>query len=90
MKGPQNVNGVVRMAVRTAIIVASLASLGACASISIPQRAWANGRSMESSAAYYSVLNGNQSIQAHHELMWSLNQRVNYQKAYQPFGQWWY
>jgi hypothetical protein len=88
MKGPQNVDGVVRTAVRTAIIVAALASLGACASI--PQRAWANGRSMESSRAYYSVLNGNQSIQAHHELMWSLNQRVNYQKAYQPFGQWWY
>lgn len=88
MQGPQNVNGVVRTVVRTAIIVAGLASLGACASI--PQRAWANGRSMESSAASYSVLNGNQSIQAHHELMWSLNQRVNYQKAYQPFAQWWY
>ena len=88
MKGPQNVNGVVRTVVRTAIIVAGLASLGACASI--PPRAWANGRSMESSRAYYSVLNGNQSIQAHHELMWSLNQKVNYQKAYQPFGQWWY
>jgi hypothetical protein len=88
MKEPQNVTGVVRTVVRTAIILAGLASLGACASI--PQRAWANGRSMESSAAYYSVLNGNQSIQAHHELFWSLNQRVNYQKAYTPFGQWWY
>lgn len=88
MSRSMNVAGAARVVVRTAVILAALASLGACASI--PQRAWANGRSMESSRAYYSVLQGNQSIQAHHELMWSLNQRVNYQKAYTPFGQWWY
>lgn len=88
MNGARNVSAAVRTTVRAAIVIAGLAMLGACASI--PQRAWANGRSMESSRAYYSVLNGNQSIQAHHELMWSLNQKVNYQKAYTPFAQWWY
>lgn len=81
---------IARGAVRVALAVAALATLGACASI--PQRAWANGEAMTSSRAYRAVLNGNQSIQAHHELMWSLDPlRLNYQeKAYSPFGSWWY
>lgn len=80
----------IRVAVRAAIVVAGLASLGACASI--PQRAWRNGEAMTSSRAYQSVMSGNQSIQAHHELMWSLDPRkLNYRETpYSPFGNWWY
>ena len=87
MNGSKNVSAL-RTVVRTAIIIAGLASLGACASI--PQRAWANGRSLESSRAYQSVLQGNMSIQAHKQMFWDLNQRSYYQKSYQPFGDWWY
>ena len=85
-----NVVRLARAAARVAIVVAGLASLGACASI--PQRAWANGEAMTQSRAYRSVMSGNQSIQAHHELMWSLNPRLlNYREtAYPAFGDWWY
>ena len=80
----------VKVVVRAAVALAGLATLGACASI--PKRAWANGEAMTSSRAYQSVMSGNQSIQAHKELMWSLNPRLlNYQqKAYTPFTNWWY
>jgi hypothetical protein len=75
---------------RIAVALGALAMLGACASI--PQRAWANGRAMTASRAYQSVMGGNQSMQAHRELMWSLDPlRLNYSElAYRPFGQWWY
>ena len=80
----------VRTALRIAIAAAVMGGLGAC--VHIPQRAWANGQAMTQSRAYESVMSGNKSIQAHKELMWSLNPlRVNYQeKAYAPFGDWWY
>jgi hypothetical protein len=80
----------VKVVVRAAIALAGLATLGACASI--PKRAWANGEAMTASPAYRSVMSGNQSIQAHKELMWSLNPRLlNYQqKSYTPFTNWWY
>lgn len=89
MKSTTNV-GVMRLAIRAAILAAGLATLGACASI--PQRAWANGQAMTSSRAYRSVMSGNTSIQSHHELMWSLDPvHMNYREAaYSPFGQWWY
>ena len=76
--------------IRVALTVAALGGLGACASI--PQRAWANGQAMTQSRAYQSVMAGNKSIQAHKELMWSLDpQRLNYREvAYPAFGQWWY
>ena len=80
----------VKVVVRAAVALAGLATLGACASI--PKRAWANGEAMTHSRAYESVMSGNQSIQAHKELMWSLNPRMlNYQqKSYTPFTNWWY
>lgn len=84
------VHGRMRTVVRLAILAAGLASLGACASI--PQRAWANGQAMTASRAYRSVMSGNMSMQAHRELMWSLNPRLlNYRQVdYPAFGQWWY
>lgn len=80
----------IRTAIRIAVALAVMGGLGAC--ISIPQRAWANGEAMTQSRAYESVMSGNKSIQAHKELMWSLNPRMlNYQqKPYAPFGDWWY
>lgn len=83
-------NSVVRAAIRSAVVVVTLAALGACASI--PQRAWANGEAMTSSRAYRSVLSGNQSIQAHRELQSSLDpRRLNFREvAYPAFGDWWY
>jgi hypothetical protein len=79
-----------KAAVRAAIVAAALATLSACASI--PQRAWANGAAMTQSRAYRSVMSGNQSIQAHHELVWGLNPlNLNYREVdYPAFGQWWY
>ena len=79
-----------RTAARIAALAAAVASLGACASI--PQRAWANGQAMSESRAFRSVLNGNQSIQAHRALMGSLDPlRLNYREVnYPAFGQWWY
>jgi hypothetical protein len=76
--------------IRAAIVLAGLASLGACASI--PHRAWANGEAMVESRAYRSVMSGNQSIQARRELNSSLNpRRLNYREAAFPaFGSWWY
>jgi hypothetical protein len=90
MTGQKEGRGRLRTVVRIAIVAAGLASLGACASI--PQRAWANGEAMTSSRAYRSVMSGNMSMQAHRELMWSLNPReLNYQQlSYKPFSQWWY
>ena len=84
------VHGRMRTVVRLAILAAGLASLGACASI--PQRAWANGQAMTASRAYRSVMSGNMSMQAHRELMWSLDPlRLNYRELnYAPFAQWWY
>lgn len=80
----------IRTALRIGMAIAAAAALGACASI--PQRAWANGQAMANSQAYRSVMGGNKSIQAHKELMWSLNPRLlNYeQKPYSPFADWWY
>jgi hypothetical protein len=90
MKARKDGRGLLRTAVRLAIVAAGLASLGACASI--PQRAWANGQAMTSSRAYGSVMSGNMSMQAHRELMWSLDPlQLNYQQlSYKPFSQWWY
>lgn len=90
MSGRTEVHGRMRTVVRFAILAAAIASLGACASI--PQRAWANGEAMTSSRAYRSVMSGNMSMQAHRELMWSLDPlRLNYQELnYKPFSQWWY
>ena len=90
MIGRKEGKGTLRTVVRTAIVAAGLASLGACASI--PQRAWANGEAMTSSRAYRSVMSGNTSMQAHRELMSSLDPRqLNYRQVnYQPFSQWWY
>jgi hypothetical protein len=47
---------------------------------------------MTASRAYQSVMGGNQSMQAHRELMASLDpRRLNYSElAYRPFSQWWY
>jgi len=82
--------GLLRVAVRIAILAAGLASLGACASI--PQRAWANGEAMTSSRAYRSVMSGNMSMQSHRALMSSLDpRRLNFREvSYPAFGQWWY
>ena len=90
MTGRTTVHGAMRTVVRLAIVAAGLASLGACASI--PQRAWANGQAMTASRAYRSVMSGNMSMQAHRELMWSLDPlRLNYREVnYPAFGQWWY
>jgi hypothetical protein len=90
MTGRKAGQGMLRTVVRIAIVAAGLASLGACASI--PQRAWANGEAMTSSRAYRSVMSGNTSMQAHRELMWSLNPRMlNFRQVdYPAFGQWWY
>ena len=90
MTGRTAVQASVRFAVRAAILAAAVASLGACASI--PQRAWANGQAMTASRAYRSVMSGNMSMQAHRELMWSLDPlRLNYREvSYKPFAQWWY
>lgn len=90
MTGRKAGQGMLRTAVRIAIVAAGLASLGACASI--PQRAWANGEAMTSSRAYRSVMSGNTSMQAHRELMSSLNpRRLNFREVnYPAFGQWWY
>ena len=49
----------IRVAVRAAIVVAGLASLGACASI--PQRAWRKREAM-AQYAYQSVMSGNHRI----------------------------
>ena len=83
-------HGKSRTVARALIVALAAAVLGACASI--PQRAWANGQAMTASRAYRSVMSGNMSMQAHRELMWSLNPRLlNYRQAdYQPFAQWWY
>jgi hypothetical protein len=80
----------IRTMIRVGVTIAALGGLGACASI--PQRAWANGEAMTQSRAYQSVMAGNKSIQAHHELQWSLDpRRLNYREvAYPAFGQWWY
>jgi len=90
MTGHQEGRGLTGTLVRIALLAAGLVSLGACASI--PQRAWANGEAMTSGRAYRSVMSGNMSMQAHRELMWSLNPReLNYQQlSYKPFSQWWY
>jgi hypothetical protein len=90
MRMPTKAGTAMRTAARIAVVAATLASLGACASI--PQRAWANGQAMTESRAYRSVLGGNQSIQAHRELNASLNPRLlNYREvAYPAFGNWWY
>ena len=85
-KGQSTLRGVVR----ATIVAAAIAALGACASI--PQRAWANGEAMTASRAYRSVMSGNTSMQAHRELMWSLNplQLNSREVNYPAFGQWWY
>jgi len=82
--------GLLRAAVRVAIIAGGLGLLGACAAI--PQRAWANGQAMTSSRAYRSVMGGNMSMEAHRALNASLNpRRLNFREvAYPAFGQWWY
>jgi len=90
MNGRTEVRRTTLTILRIAVVLGAIATLGACASI--PQRAWANGRSMTASRAYQSVMGGNQSMQAHRELMASLDpRRLNYSElAYRPFSQWWY
>jgi hypothetical protein len=80
----------IKTVIRAAVVLAGLASLGACASI--PHRAWANGEAMVESRAYRSVMSGNQSIEARRALNSSLNPRLlNYrQVSYPAFGNWWY
>ena len=91
MSGRTEVHGRVRTAVRFAIVAASLATLGACASI--PQRAWLNGEAMTASRGYQSVMSGNMSIQSHRALQGSFNSAhlsFSTEKSYTPFSQWWY
>ena len=77
-------------AVRIALLIAVAGALGAC--VSIPQRAWQNGRGMTNSLAYQAVMSGNMSVKAHQELEASLNPlRANYRDvAFKPFGDWWW
>ena len=78
-----------RLVIRVAVVVTTVASLGAC--VTIPKRAWANGEAMSSSRAYRSVMSGDMSIRAHRELQSSLNpRRLNYREvAFPVFGDWW-
>jgi len=78
-----------RSVIRVTVAVATIAALGACASI--PKRAWANGEGMTSSRAYRSVLSGDMSFRTHRELQQSLDpRRLNYREvAFPAFGDWW-
>jgi hypothetical protein len=75
--------------VRATLVVASLAALGACASNH--QRAWANGRNMTSSRAYWAAVSGDMSVRVHRDLVASADARlVNYTDLpYRPFASWW-
>ena len=77
---------------RIAVVVGCLVGLGAC--VSIPKRAWANGKAMTSSRAYSEVMQGNSSFAAHRRLQSTLNPRLlNYSEvaypAFPKFGTWW-
>jgi hypothetical protein len=89
MEMPTNVMPVVKAAARLAMVLGSLGALTACASI--PQRAWANGQAMSASRSYQAVQGGDNSIDMHRRLQYTLNpRRLNYTEvAYPAFGQWW-
>jgi hypothetical protein len=55
-----------RLVVRTAIAAFTIAGLGAC--VTIPERAWVNGRAMSSSAEYQRAMRGDMSLQTQRAL----------------------
>ena len=65
-----------------------LLAMGACASI--PQRAWDNGRNIQSTGAYRSMMRGDHSFQNMRRVYSSLDvYRSQYTPApFQPFGRW--
>lgn len=79
-----------RTTIRLALTLATAVALGACAPIS--QRALANGRITDGGRAYNAVMNGNMSMEAHRALVssYSAFPWVSHERAYAPFGSWWY
>ena len=58
-------------AIRVAAFIAAGAALAGC--VSIPQRAWANGRAMSQSIEYQRAMNGDMSFSTHRALEDRLN-----------------
>jgi hypothetical protein len=69
-------------------VVAVLVGLSGC--VSIPQRAWDNGRGMTQSNSYRSMMRGDRSFQTMRQLYGTMDPyRSLYTPApYQPFGRW--
>ena len=65
-----------------------LLAMSGCASI--PQRAWDNGRSMSSSAAYHSMMRGDRSFRTVRHLYSSMDpyRSLYTPLPYAPFGRW--
>lgn len=61
-------------AIRVAAFIAAGAILAGC--VSIPQRAWANGRAMSQSLEYQRVMSGDMSFSTHRALQDRLNPRL--------------
>src|SRR4051812_11028280 len=79
----------IRTVVRSAAVLAALATLGACAESH--QRAWANGRAMVNSRAYDAMLTGSMDPQMHRRLTEAASPLRTYYRdlPYQPFARWW-
>ena len=56
-----------RLLVRITLAAAGVASLGACATI--PERAWNNGRALNTSQAYQRAIRGDMSLSTHRQLL---------------------
>ena len=89
MRMSNDLEATTRSAIRIALVAASLAALGACASI--PQRAWRNGEAMSQSRAYQRAMSGEHGFTLARHMQQSLDPlRLGYQEvAYPAFGQWW-
>jgi hypothetical protein len=79
----------IRSLIRATLVIASVGTLGGCASSY--QRAWANGRGMTSSRAYQAAAAGDMGVNVHRELMMSADPRREFyvDLPYRPFAQWW-